>query len=110
MRHLMHLVRAEWRNARALTIASALVAIGASVAIDALFFHGKDGGLLATWVVPALLGLFLAATASDLVAGDVASRRIDSLALLPARLRTIWASKALFLAATGAKGVYDVPA
>jgi hypothetical protein len=79
LRTLMH---REWREVRGVTLGAAIAAVIASVAVDGWFLHGKDGALTAVWVVPALLALYLAILASDLVAGDVATDRIRAMALL----------------------------
>ena len=99
---LRNLVQREWRDARAVTVVAALVAAGASAAVDHWYTHGKDGALMAVWAVPILLGLYLAVIASDLVAGEVATRRIDALALLPTGMFRVWAAKVLFALVAGA--------
>jgi hypothetical protein len=101
MRHLLPLFRREWRDARAVTIASALVALLASIAINVWFFHWKEGDLTAMYLVPSLLALYLAAIGSDLVAAEVSTRRVDALALLPTSLRRVWTAKVLLLVVAG---------
>ncbi len=101
MRGLWTLVRTEWRGARWLTAASAALAVGATIALNEFFVHYRDGDLSAVWVLPVLVGLYAAMLASDLVAADVATRRIDALALLPVRLHVVWCAKLVFLALAG---------
>lgn len=99
---LRTLIHREWRDARVVTFASAVVAVLASVAINEWFVHYKDGAVMAVYIVPALLGLYLAVIASDIVAADVATRRIDALALLPTGMTRVWTAKVLFAFAAGA--------
>jgi hypothetical protein len=95
------LLHREWRDVRAVTIAAALVTIPASLALNHWFLHWKEGALTAMWVVPAIVALYLAVVAADLVGGEVATRRIDGLAVLPTGLLRVWTAKATLLAVTG---------
>jgi hypothetical protein len=102
MRRLLALMRKEWRDALPLTVACALVAGALSVAAGEVHLLGRDAHAAAHVVVPALLLLILAGLASGLVANDVATRRIETLALMPIRSAWIWLAKVLFLALAGA--------
>jgi hypothetical protein len=98
VRRLIALVRKEARDARGLTIGAAVAALGLSVAAHEVWPDlARRGDLVAVWVIPALLALYVIAIAADLVASDAATRRIETAALLPVRTVTLWAAKALFL-------------
>ncbi len=95
------LLRREAREIRALTIAMALIAPVALVAYEEFLGHYSYGHYTARFGVPGLVALFAAIVASDLVAAEVATRRIDALVALPVTLRRIWCTKvALLLTAT----------
>lgn len=96
------LMTKEWRDARPLALACALLAPVLAIAVEALFLKFDDPTLTARAVLPAAVGLFAALLASDLVAGDVASRRIETLAALPASPLRAWTAKVAFLAAATA--------
>lgn len=106
MRGLVALVSREARDARWHLVAAFALGVAVPLA-TALWPLGappdeivaKMGGRV---VVPVVFALFAAATASELVARDVATKRIDALAMLPVPISRVWTAKALFLAATSA--------
>jgi len=96
------LMNREARDARWHLVASFAFAVAVPIcvhgwwlagALDAM--HAKIGARV---LVPIVFGLFVAATASELVARDVATKRIDALAVLPVPIARVWTAKALFLA------------
>jgi hypothetical protein len=97
------LLRRESRDARWHVVTSLAVAAVIPFAAHALLMSGADDETAALiggrGIVPIVFALFAAATASDLVARDVATRRIDALAALPVAIGRVWAAKALFLLA-----------
>jgi hypothetical protein len=103
VRGFVALLRRELRDARWHVAASAFVAAAVPFAIHLAFLGGADDETVATiggrWIAPGLFALFAAATASDLVARDVATKRIETLAVLPVAIGRVWTAKALFLAA-----------
>ncbi len=90
------LIRKEWRDTRALTIASALLVPIALLAMNEGFLDWR--GDIGAWFIPLAVALYLVVIASDLVAADVSSGRAQSYAALPVRASTLWASKLAFLA------------
>ncbi len=104
MRGFVALFRREFRDARWHLAASFVVAAAAPWAVHAWMTAGADDEVVAKiggrGVVPILFALFVASAASDLVARDVATRRIDALAVLPVPISTVWNAKALFLLAS----------
>lgn len=99
------LIAKEWRENRALLLGFLAVAPVLSLGLKWLV-HGRSGGAVAAasalYFLPGMVGLFLVAVASDLIAADVASGRIEFLAALPVRLGKVWAAKCLFLLGAGA--------
>ena len=85
VKQLRTLIWREWRDARALIAASLLIVPIASWAVHHVFFTYTESTMIAEIIVPALLALFGATLASDLVAGDVAAGRMKTMALLPSR-------------------------
>src|SRR6185369_17062851 len=86
VRGLVALLRREFRDARAHLFCSFALAVAAPFLVHVWALQGRDADVVATVVrvvVPTLFAMFVAATASDLVARDVATRRIDALAVLP---------------------------
>jgi hypothetical protein len=117
MSPFLALVRKEWRDVRVLTFASALIAVGVCLGIrwGLVAWGGRDdaGGFPAeTWwgfFVPMTVALYAATVAADMVGGEVASRRVDQLALLPVGPMRVWSAKATFLLlATAAFGAWCV--
>src|SRR5881628_1184223 len=101
MRTFLPLLRRETRDARWHLVAAAVLGAAVPWAVRHWLLAGGDAELVATAgaraVVPLLFAFFVAATASELVARDVATRRIDALALLPVPIGRVWAAKAAFL-------------
>jgi hypothetical protein len=106
VRRFLTLFAREWRDARWNLVASFAIAAAAPWVVHALAIEGATDKEVALWggrvIVPLLFGLFAAATASDLVARDVATRRIDALAALPVPGARVWTAKAAFLGVTSA--------
>lgn len=104
MRRFVALFRRELRDARWHLAASFVVAAVTPWAVHSWMTAGADDELVATiggrGVVPILFALFVASAASDLVAREVATRRIDALAVLPVPISTVWNAKAVFLLAS----------
>ena len=105
MRGFVALLRRECRDARWHLVGSAALAVAVPFAVHGWMMDGASAEAMATtggcWLVPILFALFAAATASDLVARDVATRRIDALAVLPVPGSLVWAAKfTLFLGAS----------
>jgi hypothetical protein len=100
VRGFVALLRREARDARWHLVAAAAIA-AATPFVVRLALDGADAEVIAEIaarvVVPVLFALFVAATASDLVARDVATRRIDALAVLPVPVARVWAAKATLL-------------
>ena len=101
MRRFLTLVSREYRDARWNLVMAFGMATLAPWVVHAVFLEVAPdettalvGGRL---LVPLLFALFAAATASDLVARDVATRRIDALAALPVSVSELWRAKAAFL-------------
>ena len=101
MRGFVALFAREWRDARWNLAASFGVAAAAPWVVHGLVMDNADDEAMALIggrvIVPVLFALFAAATASDLVARDVATRRIDALAALPVPGARVWTAKASFL-------------
>jgi len=99
---MRELIRKEWRENRALILGFLILAPTLSLALKGLVvgFAKTAPSDSIQFVIPAMLGLYVLAIASDLVAGDAASGRLGFLAALPVRPATIWAAKALFLFGT----------
>ena len=95
---LLTLIRKEWRDTRALTIASALLVPIALLAMNEGFLDWR--GDVGAWFVVAATVLYVVVIAADVIAADVASGRARSYATLPVRASTLWASKLTFLATT----------
>lgn len=104
MRRFVALLRREMRDARWHFAASLVVAAAAPWCVHEWMTAGADDELVAKiggrGVVPILFALFVASAASDLVARDVATRRIDGLAVLPVPIAKVWTAKAALLAAS----------
>ncbi len=107
MRTFLPLLRREARDTRALIVVLAVIAPLALIAYEEFFGHYTYGASTARWfgtAAAALCGLLIA---SDLVASDVSTGRMDALASLPTGLGRIWAAKVTHLVvATLAFGVY----
>jgi hypothetical protein len=98
---LLALIHKEWRDSRPMTIGCALVVIALSIAANEAHFHYRDALATTRVLIPSLLLVYLLGLSSGLVATDVATRRIESMALLPARPFTLWLAKALLLPIAG---------
>ncbi len=99
MRCFLTLLQKEWRDARAITLASAILAPLALVAAEHWFLREQYAEFAAVVLVPGLIGLFAAVIASDVIAADVSTRRSHSMAALPTSARTLWLSKVVALVA-----------
>jgi len=101
VRGLVALLGRETRDARWHVVSSLAIAVAVTFSVHAwalVTASDEDAALIGTrLVVPVLFALFAASTASDLVARDVATRRIDALAVLPVPVGRVWTAKALFL-------------
>lgn len=104
MRGFVALMRKEARDIRALTWASmALAAVAAVVVrwvLGQLAAEGRTSALEPPWVepfVPACVVLYAVMAAADVVGGEVAARRSDLWALLPASGFRVWCAKATAL-------------
>src|SRR5438874_183395 len=102
MRTLLPLLKKEARDARGHLVGAAVIALLVSSAAHQWLFRYREGPMAAHALVPLLVGLFVASLASDLVAADVATKRIEALAILPVPVARLWTGKAVFLAAAGA--------
>jgi hypothetical protein len=115
VRGLLALLRKEARDVRALTwVYVALVPL-APLAVrwylearyDAFALEPETTRRYLEVTFPAIVLLYAAIVASDLVAGDVASRRMHQLALLPVRPLTVWTAKvAVLLGGTALVGAW----
>ncbi|MCE9638518.1 MAG: ABC transporter permease [Planctomycetes bacterium] len=105
------LVRREWLDVRTVTLASLVLIAVACVVVRWVLGRQFDEWTGPEWAtggaaaaryldgfVPFSVALVAALVASDLVAGEIASRRIDALALLPVRASRIWWAKFTVLA------------
>jgi hypothetical protein len=101
MRTLLPLVRKEARDNRALVVASMVIAALISLAVQHWLMDYAQGAFAAQILVPALMAVFVAALASDLVAVEVATRRIEPMAMLPVPVSKLWLAKATYLALAG---------
>ncbi len=101
MRRFLTLIRKEWRETRALTAGAAMAVLVLSVAANEIWLGYSAAALTAAFVIPGLVALYLVAIASDLVAAEVASRRVETFALLPARPLLLWFAKFAFLVGAG---------
>ena len=97
MRIFKTLLRREARDARAITIALALIAPLAIAAVEELAAHYTYGHLTARYAVPCAVALYAAILASDLVSAEVSTRRMNALAALPVGLDRVWKAKVTFL-------------
>jgi hypothetical protein len=100
MRRFLTLLDKEWRDVRTIAAACAVLAGGGLFLITAQFRSSELPAIAAQHVLPALAALFMATIAADLVAAETQTRRIETSALLPTRLSTLWTSKAAVLAVT----------
>ncbi len=78
-----------------------MAAVVLTVAVNELWLGYRSSALTAAYVVPGLVALFLVTIAADIVASDVATRRIETFALLPARPILMWTAKLVFLLTAG---------
>jgi len=97
VRGFVALLDRDWRDHRAIAAVMAAAILGLSMmfrsmAPDAGYWHSA-----ALVVVPAMWVLFVVGLACDVVGCEFATRRIETLALLPASLARLWTSKAAFL-------------
>jgi hypothetical protein len=101
VRRFLALFGREWRDARWNLVASLAVAAATPWIVHGIVMDAADDEAMAfaggRLIVPVLFALFAAATASDLVSRDVATRRIDALAALPVPGARVWTAKAAFL-------------
>jgi hypothetical protein len=101
VRRFLALFGREWRDARWNLVASFAVAAALPWIVHGLVMENAHDDAMALFggrgLVPLLFALFAAATASDLVSRDVATRRIDALAALPVPGARVWTAKAAFL-------------
>lgn len=105
MRGLLSLVGKEWRDVRAVTAASAVLVVLACLGVR--WYLEERYGLSLTelpptsryfeYLVPACAALYATLIAADIVGGEVASRRIDLVELLPVGRSRVWTAKVLFL-------------
>lgn len=107
MRGLLTLVGKEWRDVRAVTAASAVLVVVACLGVRWVL-EERYGLSMADFpstprhldvFVPACAALHAMLVAADSVGGEVASRRIDLVELMPAGRGRVWMAKALFLLA-----------
>jgi len=82
-------------------VGAALGAALCAVAARAAGLDDRAATRTAAYVVPGLVAVYLVLIAADLVASDVSTRRIETLALLPARPVLIWTAKLAFLLLAG---------
>ncbi len=101
MRCLLALIRKEWRDARALTAGAAVAVVALSVAANEAWLDYRSATFTAAYLIPGLVAIYLVTIASDLVASDVATRRVETFALLPARPFLLWSAKLSFLLISG---------
>ena len=101
MRGLSRLMWREWRDVRSVAGGCAILAVVATLLTQHFIFEYSEPAWTARYLVPLVTAVYVLIAASDLVAGDLRTRRIDALALLPAGAGTVWLAKAAFLAISG---------
>jgi hypothetical protein len=105
VRGLVALLRRETRDARGPLATLFVVAAAAPFVLRVFVLERSEEELsmtLARMFVPAAFAVFVVAIASDLVARDVATKRIDGLAVLPVPISRVWTAKVLFLVVASA--------
>ncbi|MCE9638519.1 MAG: hypothetical protein K8T90_22690 [Planctomycetes bacterium] len=105
MRGLISLLRKEWRDIRTMTwMYAALVPL--AMLVVRWYLGARYDGFVAESITslrhmpevfPVCVLLYAALVASDLIAGDLASRRSEPLALLPVGLVRVWTAKVTVL-------------
>lgn len=106
MRRFLALFGRELRDARWNLVASFAIAAAAPFVLYGLLTDRAPDVVMSQFggrvLVPLLFALFAMATASDLVARELATRRIDVLAALPVPGARVWTAKAVFLGVASA--------
>lgn len=97
MRAFLMLLRREAREMRTVSVVLAVVAPLALLVYEELGAHYVYPQQTVQWVIPVIASLVVATLGADVVAADVATRRIDALAALPVRPGTIWRAKLAFI-------------
>lgn len=97
MRGIVSLLWKEWRDVRAVVLACMAIVPFALWALHAWVSHHALAEVACSFVLPGVVGLFTAVLASDLVASDVATRRIEMAGLLPVRLGRVFMAKVTLL-------------
>ena len=118
MRRFLTLVHKEWRDVRTLTWVSMALVVALAVAVrwwmdDSIRTYEEVGRHVARHtaaaLVPFVVGIFGALIASDRVGGEVSSKRMDGLALLPVGPSRLWLAKTwMVLAATALFAVWSI--
>jgi ABC-type transport system involved in multi-copper enzyme maturation permease subunit len=87
----------EWRSHRVIAYAMAALMLVLSLTFRGLASSRSYWDNVATFSVPTMWVLFVGGLTADVVTGDLATRRIETLALVPASLMKLWTSKATFV-------------
>jgi hypothetical protein len=100
--HVLSLTRQQFREARVSLVTAAFATTVALGAVHAWFPRPAAVSEASTLAIGVLAALWTLYFASDAFAGDAASGRLTTLSTLPVPARTLWSSRAVFVALASA--------
>jgi hypothetical protein len=103
--HVLALTRQQFREARVSLLTAVLATTVALGAVHAWFPRPAAVSEASTLAIGVLAALWTLYFASDAFAGDAASGRLTTLSTLPVPARTLWSSRAVFVALASAAQV-----